>query len=416
MDTSGGFDPSNIAVWGGISSSFSLSLLERKLDSYAMDNILSYLTLVEYSNLSIASRIMRKTVSRSTHLYMYEYGLFRKSTIPVVHHQNGEVQESSDASPVSSELSQHCTNTPQKELLRLMDRFNNLSVLNLQGLAPVGDDVIDILNRCPSALTLQSITLHSCALSYWCAHSFKLQNLQSLTLTGNSIRARMTSLLENSKNLKSLTFQQCPALRDGDIEGISRILGTSLEELVLNHTKLAKPVAYFPRLKAANFAGGFCLTSLSRFDCPNLKTLNLSFCVRLSENHIEKIMENSPTLETLIIVKCSGVHSLDLESKNLCILDASFTHNLSDLRLACPALRHLDVSELDCLRYFSKRFAVWFGLSNWNNSVLLLFDSPCFLLNVDPCFSITCCEQTNRQVAVRVSGEFHSRTVTAYNF
>jgi len=322
----------------------SFSLLEGKLDGYAMDIILSYLTLIEYSNLSIASRIMQDKVSSSTHLHMDQYGLFRKRTIPCLDQQDSVLQESQVESPSQPKPPLGSCITPQKELQQLMNRFNNVSVLNLQGLAPVGDDLIDIINRCPSALTLKSITLHSCALSYWCAHSFQIRNLESLTLTGNSIRARMTFLLKHSKNLKSLTFKQCPALRDGDIAGISRILDTSLEELILNHTKLSKPVASFPRLNAASFAGGFCLTSLSRFDCPNLKTLNLSFCVRLSGIQIEKIVENSPLLESLIVVKCAGVHSLNIESKHLIQLDAGFTHNLRDLRLECQALRYLDTT------------------------------------------------------------------------
>ena len=324
-------------------SSSSISLLEEKIDRYSMDIILSFLTLVEYSKLSVASRIMRDAVSRSTHLYMEEYGLFRKRMIPS-NHQQEMIQETTAASPTPTEPLESCCITPQKELQQLMNRFNNVSVLNLQGLAPVGDELIDILNRCPSALMLKSITLHNCALSYWCSHSFELRNLESLTLTGNSIRARMTFLLKHSKRLKSLTFKQCPALRDGDIAGLGRILHASLEELVLNHTKISKPVASFPALTLASFAGGFCLTSLSRFDCPNLKVLNLSFCVRLSDTQIEQIVENSPLLETLIIVKCAGVHSLDIESKNLRQLDAGFTHNLRDLRLMCPALVYLDVS------------------------------------------------------------------------
>ena len=314
------------------------SLLEGALDSYTMDIILSYLTLIEYSRLSVSSRIMKDTVSRSTHLRMNEYSLFRKKSI-----QSVRAKEVS-REPTEMELLPYCDVTPQKELQSLMHRFNNVRVLNLQGLAPVGDDLIDILNHCPSALKLKSITLHSCALSYWCPHSFQLRNLERLTLTGNSIRARMTFLLKDSKNLKSLTFKQCPALRDGDIAGISGILKGSLEELVVNHTKITKPVASFPKLTRASFAGGFCLTSLSKFHCPSLKELNLSFCVRLSERQIEQLVGRSPLLETLILVKCAGVSSLDLESTSLRRLDASFTHNMRDLRLQCPALEYLDVS------------------------------------------------------------------------
>ena len=360
----------NVVEGGNTYSSSSLSLLENKLDRYAMDIVLSYLTLVEYSNLSIASGIMRDVVSKSSHLHMDGYGLFRQQyrrrrrreesdsltekPFVVITHRGGVQELVASSSSLPEPEPPESSTTPQQELQQLMDRFKNLNVLNLQGLAAVGDDLIDILNRCPSALTLKSITLHSCALSYWCAHSFQLENLQSLTLTGNSIRARMTFLLEHSKNLKSLTFKQCPALRDGDIAGISRVLHTSLEELVLNHTKVSKPVASFPRLTRASFAGGFCLIDLSGFDCPNLKILNLSFCVRLSGTHIEKIVEASPALETLIIVKCSGVQTLDLESKNLRRLDAGFTHNLRDLRLVCPALQHLDVSEI---QWFNLQYA-----------------------------------------------------------
>jgi hypothetical protein len=50
-------------------------------------------------------------------------------------------------------------------------------------------------------------------------------------------------------------------------------------------------------------------------------------------------------LETLVIMKCSGVQSLDLKSNKLLRLDASFMHNLQYLRLVCPALKYLDVSK-----------------------------------------------------------------------
>lgn len=324
-----------------------ISLLEGALDRYTMEIILSYLTLIEYSRLSIASRIMKETVSTSTHLHMSEYSLFRKRKVNTVRTKDmipePTERELQPPSPSNPQLD-YCDITPQKELKSLMHRFDNVRVLNLQGLAPVGDDVIDILNRCPSAPRLKSITLHSCALSYWCAHSFQLRNLEHLTLTGNSIRARMTFLLKDSKNLKSLTFKQCPALRDGDIAGISGILHGSLEELVVNHTKVSKPVASFPLLTRASFAGGFCLTSLSKFHCPSLKVLNLSFCVRLTERQIEQLVERSPLLETLILVKCAGVGSLDLESTSLRRLDAGFTHNMRELTLLCPALEQLDVS------------------------------------------------------------------------
>lgn len=318
-------------------SSPSWSLLEGNLDHDAMDVVLSYLTMAEYSNLSISSSTMRDRVSYTSHLHVPKHRSFGRTP-----NTRPEGDQKPVTPPTSSEMLIPFY-TPHEKLQRLMNRFTNLSTLNLHSLEAVGDDIIDILNRCPSALTLKSVALENCALSCSCTNSFQLRNLESLTLTGNSIHSRMSLLLKNSSNLKSLTFQQCPSLRDKDIEGLSQTL-PNLESLVMNHTNTSKPVASFLRLIHASFLGEYHLASLSKFNCPSLKVLNLSFCVRLSENQIEKIVKDSPALETLILMKCSGVHSLDLDSKKLRNLDISFTHNLSTLRLKCPALENLDVS------------------------------------------------------------------------
>jgi hypothetical protein len=409
-----------------------------------MDIVLSYFTLVDYSNISIASKTMRNIVSTSSHLHVDGYGLFRRprntsaaaagresdddesvvddddvdvtdddfdvtkitdlggaqeslvvssttsfSPQPELQQlmnrfnlymdENGlfrrrntsaaagesdddesvvdvdvttgdiDVPKTTDIDDEQEILLVPSTNcfSPQQELKQLMNRFNNLNVLNLQGLAVVGDELIDILNGCSSAWTLKSITLHSCSLSYCCSQrSFQLLNLQRLTLTGNSIKAKIPFLLKNSNKLKSLTLKQRPALIDEDITGIGIIMRNTLEELFLNHTtKISCPIVSFPRLTRASFAGCFGLTQLYGFDCPDIKELNLSFCIHLMGNLIEKLVEQLPVLETLIIMKCLGVRSLDLKSNKLLRLDASFMHNLQYLRLVCPALQYLDVSK-----------------------------------------------------------------------
>jgi Leucine-rich repeat (LRR) protein len=133
---------------------------------------------------------------------------------------------------------------------------------------------------------------------------------------------------------------------DEDITGIGIILRNTLTELVLNHTtKISCPIISFPRLIRASVAGCFGLTQLYGFDCPNIKELNLSLCIHLTGNLIEKLVEQLPVLETLTIMKCSGVRSLDLKSNKLLRLDASFMHNSQYLRLVCPSLQYLDVSK-----------------------------------------------------------------------
>eukprot|EP00536_Pseudo-nitzschia_multiseries_P004742 jgi/Psemu1/285312/fgenesh1_pg.81_\ len=315
-------------------SSSSLSFLEGELDNDTMDTVLSYLTQVDYSNLSLVSKRMNEAVSLSSHLRMDDFGIFGKNPL------RASVATHRDCTSHETDLTALSSDTFE----RLMMRFKNLSVLDLRGFGAVGDDLIDMLNRCPSALTLKSIALHDCELSEGCTHSIRLENLASLTLTATSSTPRLTSLLENSRNLTSFTCKHSLTLTDRDVAGLGRILGTSLEELILNYTKLTKPVGSFPKLTHASFAFGSSLTGLSKMDCPNLTVLDLTYCVRLSDTQIEKVVCNSPALEKLVIVECLGVHSLHLESPSLRHLDASFTHNLSDLSLQCPALEQLSTT------------------------------------------------------------------------
>jgi len=329
------------------SSSSVFSSLEGKLDDDTTRNILSFLTLVDFSNLSQASSTMNDAVSLSSHLYMCDSGIFRTNPVSVVTHR-----EFASKDPDTAVLAPLPTKS-KDDLQQLMMRFKNLSVLDLRGFGEVGDDLIGMLNRCPSARTLKSVALRDCELGEGCTQALCLENLTSLTLTAASAKPQLTTLLEHSGNVKSLTYEHSSTLTDGDTADLGRILGASLEELNLNYTKLSKPVGSFPKLTHASFAGGLCLTNLSKFDSPNLTALDLTYCIRLSDTQIEKVVRNSPALETLITVKCSGVHSLNLESNSLRRLDVGFTHNLRELKLRCPALENLDTSCCSSLKAMS---------------------------------------------------------------
>lgn len=313
--------------WGLVSSS--LRLLETGLDPDSMDRILSFLALSDYSNLSITSKTVHATVSTSSHLFMTCHQRVRL-----------RFDGSSTLMDVSPELS-----SPRQNLELLLDRFQNLRVLNLDGsLEAIGDELIGILNTCPAALTLQSVTLHGCALSYWCAQSFRLENLEHLTLTGNSIRARISFLLKDSRKLRTVALKLCPAIRDDDIQELSKLLQDSLEDLTLNHVKILRPKAFLPRLTRASFVGCFSLYDISGLACPNLRELNISFCYRLTSRQIQGMVATLPLLDTLTMTKCSTVRSLELCSEKLRVLNACSLHSLQRLRLLCPSLEQLDVS------------------------------------------------------------------------
>lgn len=312
--------------------------------------ILSFLTLTDYSQLCQTSKALNTVVYESSHLFAEDCsGLFRISNSSKKNRQKHATKYSSSTPPDNDEtvkLMSTCTkdHTPQNELKVLLNRFSHLKQIHLHGLAPVGDDLIRVLNDCHSAHQCTSVSLHGLALSYWCPHTLRLDQLEHLTLSGTSIRVRVSSLIVDLKRLKSLTLKHCPGIRDEDIHELGRVSNDTLQELNLNHVKIVQPSAHFPSLVKASFVGCFGLKDLSGLWTPHLKELNISFCVRLSGEQIQCLVEQLPVLETLIMMKCNGVKTLELQSTHLRRLDATFTHNLEVLRLCCPNLVALEVS------------------------------------------------------------------------
>jgi hypothetical protein len=308
---------------------FSSSVLETQLEHNVTDVVLSFLTLADYVQLSRTSKYLRTAVYESSHLCAEHCGGPRASNV------------ASATKIISFQLSNPTISDEMKELL---DRFPYLRTINLHELAPVGDDLIRVLNESRSVNQCTSVSLHGPALSYWCPHTLQLDNIRHLTLSGHSIRVRVSSLIQPLNLLQSLTLKECPCIRDEDVHDIAKMSHHTLEELTLSHVKIVRPVASFPLLKRASFVGCFGLKDLSGFCTPILNELNLSFCVRLSGEQVQNLVANLPALETLIMMKCNGVRALEIVSTCLRRLDATFTHNLEVLRLACPNLYLLEVS------------------------------------------------------------------------
>jgi hypothetical protein len=227
-----------------------------------------------------------------------------------------------------------------------LGRFQCLNVLHLQGLGEVGDDVLNILNESPAASTITQISLHGCALSYWCNQALRLENLRHATITGGSIRARICSILQHSPQLQSLSIGQCSALRDDTVAEMVHLLHGRLQRLTLHQClRVQNPILQFPRLTHLSLVGCFGLSSLPQFACPNLLVLDLSFCVRLDGPHIGQLVKDQlPHLEELVLVKCAAVQTLHLSSITLRRLNVSFCNHLTELRISVPALRLFEVS------------------------------------------------------------------------
>lgn len=312
-----------------------------EMERNAIDIVLSFLTLEDYSRLCRTSKSLNAAVYESSHLFVEDCGGLCRTTSTATL-STLSIDSRDDKSTKFGLKSNE--SLPSSELQLMLNRFLFLKQIHLHGLAPVGDDLIRVLNDTTSANHCTSVSLHGLALSYWCPHSLQLNQVQHLTLSGNSIRVRVSSLIRNLGRLQSLTLKQCPGIRDEDIHDIGRVSQGTLQELNLHHVKIVQPLADFPNLQRASFLGCFGLKDLSFLRTPQLTELNISFCVRLSGEQIQCIVEQVPLLEVLIMMKCNGVKSLGLSSSRLRQLDATFTHNLEVLRLSCPKLEKLEVS------------------------------------------------------------------------
>ena len=324
-----------------------LSQLE-SLPSDAMNVVLSCLTCDEFQRLSILSKRLTEAVSNSSHLYMNAHSYTSSSSSSP---QQNMLHPTTEMRHPHPHTMTHRRSVeflhPEDDLRRLLGRFHCLNSLHLQGLAEVGDEVVSIINESPAADTITHIFLHGCALSYSFSESFQLKNLQHVTICGGKIRARLFSLLQDSHHLQSLSIGQCSAMRDVQVSDIANQT-FQLESLTLQQcVRLRQPVFKFPKLETLNLSGSFGLTSLPHFACPNLKELDISFCVLLSGEKIQAIVSELPLLEELVMVKCTGVQSLNLSSKILRSLNLSFCI-LTELRLHCPKLQALKVSAIFC--------------------------------------------------------------------
>lgn len=325
-----------------------LSQLE-SLPSDPINVVLSCLTFNEFQRLSILSKRLSEAVSNCSHLYMngHSYSSSSSSLQQNMLHPTSEMRHPHPHTMTHRRSVEFLP--PEDDLRRLLGRFKCLNSLHLQGLAVVGDEIVSIINESPSADTITHIFLHGCALSYWCSESFQLKHLHHVTICGGQIRARVCSLLKHSHHLQSLSIGQC-AMRDDRVSDIANQT-FQLESLTLQQcVRLRQPVIKFPKLETLNLSGSFGLTSLPQFACPNLKELDLSFCVHLSGETIQAIVSDLPLLEKLVMVKCTGVQSLNLSCKTLRSLNLSFCTSLTELRLNCPNLQVLEVSAMFCFR------------------------------------------------------------------
>jgi hypothetical protein len=304
------------------------------LPNDTLNAVFSFLFYHELQACSVASRRMNEAVSKTTHLYM-----------------SSSRDEHSFGRSLALETTLTEAHVTCCQLRNLLRRYDSLNVMHLHGLAGVGDDLFRILNESPTAGKLRDLSLNGCRLSYWCQTSLNLHSLRKFAITGGGIRVAFlnASFFQAFPDLESLTIGQCSTLQDENVADMARL--SSLQALALHQClRVKKPVLQLDSLTSLDLTGCFSLQDLPDFHCPSLRSLILSFCFQLSQETIQRILQNlEGSLERVALIKCPLVRRLELHSSTLQSLNVSLNNNLEQVILVCPNLQELETVSCTCL-------------------------------------------------------------------
>lgn len=294
----------------------------------AVDLLLSFLSMDDYTRLSAVSTRVRTLVSEASHLLMEDTIL------------DPTLSPKDKSFKVFVRLS-----LDQSRLHKILRRFHSLNVVRLENLSEVGDKLLSIINAAPSASNLNSLVVSGANLTYWCVDSFELPNLKKLTIAGGSVRTSISSLVGSTSQLESLTIDRSNFVRDDQIMDVTGRMYGSLKYLQLRQClRIRSPVLCLANLKSLRLIGCFGLTGLPHLDCPNLSHLDLSFCFHMESNAVHAAIEALPNLECLQLVKCPRLEHLTISSDKLRVLNMQMSRNVRFCKLQCPLLEQLETA------------------------------------------------------------------------
>ncbi len=274
-----------------------------------MKCILIYLCLCDLQSLSLSSSQLYHTSRDATHLFMSSHALM-----------------------------------DQRRLQSILLKYKSLNVLHLHGLASVGDALFDVINH-TVATTVREIYLSGCSISPHCqTTTLKLDNLTHLKISGGSLPINFGTLLSSNHQLQYFAIGPCFSLRDCDIGHLFCQRHSVLETLYLHQCyRLKAPKIQVPALRHLQLMGCVALEDLPDFDCPQLTSLNLTFCYRLEGVVIQKLIQSlGESLIHLSLVRGPLLTSLNIHSPTLQSCNVSLSNNLRDLALYCHSLQSLN--------------------------------------------------------------------------
>lgn len=212
----------------------------------------------------------------------------------------------------------------------------------------------------PSWLWLDNVTINPETVNLW----NKLDNLKYLTL----IEVKMDQVkFDELKNLKtlhidspdSLTLSHLSHLPKGlsnlqisnsDMRDLNFLDGSAqLDEIIVNHCDWLRDISSlkkFSHLKTLSLADCDSIADLS----PLLKLKNLTWFAppkNISEQQLAAILNNSPAIESLVLVDCDHLKSLDMlkDSRKLSCLVLNATPMAADSLVRFKNLKYLAYGE-----------------------------------------------------------------------
>lgn len=250
-------------------------------------------------------------------------------------------------------------------LTHLLNRFQNLRRISLYNLSSMGDEFIPIINQCGARSSLVHLELHNVRIVADGTSSsssnrnnrdvsnseLKLLDLPTDKLSHVEVEGtlfctyKVIQSFTLSQNLQTLKLSGCRALTDDNVHHlISRI--TKLKTLGLEQSsKLMAPRIESSSLETLLLGNNPLLRDISMIQCKNLKKVDFSFCSSIGNEMIERMLQISPKIETLILRGCMGFSMLDITSSSDCIksLDLGSCMALEQASIISPHLKSLEI-------------------------------------------------------------------------
>ncbi|KAK2647334.1 hypothetical protein Ddye_014823 [Dipteronia dyeriana] len=257
------------------------------------------------------------------------------------------------------------------ELLKTkcLDSLKNLESLNLNGCQKISDKGIEIITSACPKLKVFSIYWNVRVTDIGIQHLVKnCKHIVDLNLSGckNISDKSLQLVADNYQELESLNLTRCVKLTDHGLQKIllqcSSLRSLNLYALSSFTDKAYKKISLLTHLKFLDLCGAQNLSDeglACLAKCKNLVSLNLTWCVRITDVGVVAIAQGCTSLEFLSLFGIVGVTDKCLEalsrfcSNTLITLDVNGCVGIKvDMNIALSLLKRGNIFFLDNLSVY----------------------------------------------------------------